>query len=73
MVFYFGRDVEFVPTGTEAVELARSTEPMIMITTQKQYESIQSELPATTRILERMSQFPSREEVFVLGNGSLKR
>jgi len=73
MVFYFGRDVEFVPTGNEAVELARSAEPMIMITTQKQYESIQSELPATTRILERMSQFPSREEVFVLGNGSLKR
>ena len=73
MVFYFGRDIDFCSTPEEAIRVANQSVSSILVTTDKQYAEIQDKLPADTEIIERVSQFPKKGEVFVLGDKSLKR
>ncbi len=73
MVFYFGRDIDFCDSEDEAIDLARSDRNSILFTTDKQYSKIKDKLPASTRVIERVSQFPNRGEVLVLGDKSLMR
>ena len=73
MVFYFGRDIDFCDSEDEAIDLARNDPNSILFTTDKQYTKIKDKLPTSTRVIERISQFPNRGEVLVLGDKSLMR
>ena len=73
MVFYFGREIDFCQTADEAIDFSLSGGASILVTTDKQYALIKNQLPESTQVIERVSQFPNRGEVFVLGDKSLKR
>ena len=73
MVFYFGRDIDFCDSSDEAIKVANSGGDSILVTTGKQYAKIKSQLSESTQVIERVSQFPIRDEVVVLGDKSLMR
>jgi 4-amino-4-deoxy-L-arabinose transferase-like glycosyltransferase len=73
MVFYFGRDIEFCDTDEDAIRIAERGGNSILVTTDKHYAKIKGRLPDSTEVIERVSQFPNRGEVLVLGDRSLKR
>jgi len=73
MVFYFGREIDFCQSTEEALDFSLSGGASILVTTDKQYARIKNQLPESTQVIERVSQFPNRGEVVVLGHKSLKR
>ena len=73
MVFYFGRDVDFCNSIDEAVDFAKAGQNSILVITDQQYASMKDKLPESTQVIERISQFPNRGEVLVLGDKSLIR
>ncbi len=73
MVFYFGRDIDFCNSEDEALDFARNGRNSMLVTTDEQYAKIKDKLPVSTQIIERISQFPNRGEVLVLGDKSLMR
>ena len=73
MVFYLGRDIDFCESPDEAVKFANVGGASILVTTDKQYDKIKSQLSESTEVIERVSQFPNRNEVVVLGDKSLMR
>ena len=73
MVFYFGRDLDFCSSASEAIEFSKQSAATLLVTTDKQYALIRDQLPASTEIIERVSQFPNRDDVLVLGDKSLLR
>jgi hypothetical protein len=73
LVFYFGRELDFCESVDEAIDFAKMGGDSILVTTESQYARLKDQLPDSTRIIERISQFPNRGEVLVLGNKSLMR
>lgn len=73
MVFYFEREINFCQSTEEAIDFSLSGGKSILVTTDKQYARIKNQLPESTQVIERVSQFPNRGEVVVLGDKSLKR
>ena len=73
MVFYFGRDVDFCNSIDEAVDFAKAGQNSILVITDQQYANMKDKLPESTQVIERISQFPNRGEVLVLGDKSLMR
>jgi hypothetical protein len=73
MVFYFGRDIDFCNSEDVAIRVATQGGNSIVVTTDKQYAKIKDQLPKSTEVIERVSQFPNRGELLVLGDRSLKR
>ena len=70
---YFGRDVDFCNSVDEAVDFAKADQNSILVTTDQQYANMKDKLPESTQVIERISQFPNRGEVLVLGDKSLIR
>ncbi len=73
LVFYFGRDIQFCDSSDQAIDFARMGGDSILVTTESQYAQLKGKLPESTQIIERISQFPNRDEVLVLGDKSLMR
>ncbi len=73
MVFYFGREIDFCQSTEEALDFSLTDGKSILVTTDKQYSRIKDRLPESTQVIERVTQFPNRGEVVVLGDKSLKR
>ncbi len=73
MVFYFGRDIDYCNSDEEAIRAATLGGNSILVTTDRQYEKIKDRLPDSASVIERVSQFPNRGEVLVIGDRSLKR
>ena len=73
LVFYFGRDIHFCDSADEAIDFAKMGGDSILVTTESQYARLKDQLPDSTQIIERISQFPNRGEVLVLGDKSLMR
>ena len=73
MVFYFGRELDFCDSSDEAIKVANAGGASILVTTGKQYAKIKGQLSESTQVIERVSQFPNRDEVVVLGDKSLMR
>lgn len=73
MVFYFGRDIDFCDSSDEAIQFVNAGGASILVTTDKQYAKIKGQLSESTQVIERVSQFPNRDEVVVLGDRSLIR
>ena len=73
LVFYFARDIHFCDSVDEAIDFAKMGGDSILVTTESQYARLKGQLPDSTRIIERISQFPNRGEVLVLGDKSLMR
>ena len=73
LVFYFGRDIDFCDSDREAIDFARMGGDSILVTTESQYARLKDQLPDSTQVIERISQFQNRSEVLVLGNKSLMR
>jgi len=73
MVFYFGRAIDFCESDEDAIRIAERGGNSILVTTDKQYAKIREYLPDSTEVIERVSQFPNRGDVLVLGDRSLKR
>jgi len=73
MVFYFGRPLQFCDSPDDAMQMMHSHENSILVTTDEHYEQIKGYLPKRMEVLQRVAQFPEREELVVLGNQSLMR
>ena len=73
MVFYLGRNINFCDSSDEAIKFASAGGASILVTTNKQYAKIKGRLSESTQVIERVSQFPNRDEVVVLGDKSLMR
>ena len=73
LVFYFGRNIHFCDSTDEAIDFAKMGGGSILVTTESQYARLKDQLPDSTQIIERISQFPNRGEVLVLGDKSLMR
>ena len=73
MVFYFGQDVDFCKSPEDAIVFAKNNEHSILVTTEKHYTEIKDQLPRSTQVIERVTQFPNRGDVVVLGEKSLMR
>ena len=73
MVFYFRRDIEFCDSSDKAINSANAKGGSIMLTTEKHFAKMQGKLPESTQVLERITQFPNRDEVVVIGDKSLMR
>ncbi len=73
MVFYFGREIDFCQSTDEAIDFSLADGTSILVTTDKQYARIKDQIPESIQVIERVSQFPNRGEVLVLGDKSLMR
>ena len=73
LVFYFGRNIHFYDSADEAIDFAKMGGDAILVTTESQYSRLKDQLPGSTQIIERISQFPNRGELLVLGDKSLMR
>jgi hypothetical protein len=73
LVFYFDRELRFCDSADQAIEIVRESPQSLLITTNERYEQLKQQLPSTTQIVQRIAQFPSQDELIVLGNTSLKR
>ena len=73
LVFYFGKNIHFCDSTDEAIDFAKMGGGAILVTTESQYNRLKDQLPDSTQIIERISQFPNRGEVLVLGDKSLMR
>ena len=73
MVFYFRREIKFCDSSDRAINSANAKGGSIMVTTEKHYAKMQGKLPESAKVLERITQFPNRDEVVVIGDKSLMR
>ncbi len=73
LVFYFGREIDFCNSEEDAVRVVAQGGHSIVVTTELQYAKIKHQLPQSIQVIERVSQFPNRGELLVLGDKSLMR
>jgi len=73
LVFYFRRGVDFCDSSDEAIQFTNAGKASILVTTGTHYAKIKDQLSESTQVIERVSQFPNRDEVLVLGDKSLLR
>jgi 4-amino-4-deoxy-L-arabinose transferase-like glycosyltransferase len=72
MVFYYQREIHFCDTPEQAIEWMRGNHQSILIASSQQYELLRNQLPENYRILRRVSQFPTQEELVVVGDLSMR-
>jgi len=73
MVFYLGQEINFCDSPAEAIEKANANSNSVLITTESHYSQIEPYLQDRNAVLERVAQFPGRDDLVVLGDPSLMR
>ena len=73
MVFYLGQEIDFCDSPAEAIERSNANSNSILITTEGLYSRIEPFLQEHTAVIQRVAQFPGREDLIVLGDQSLMR